>query len=377
MTTELIISAAALIILAAVTPLCNIFFRKITAVRQADETPEMPKVSVLLTAFGHSEQLENHLPAFLTQEYGNDYEVIVVAEKGDAETEDVLKRVADNPHLYITFIPDSSRYMSRKKLSVTLGVKAAKHEWIIMTDPSTAPTDSHWLQSMAVHFTEKNNLVMGYTQYEADTPSYYQFEHFRTACYLMRKARKGRAFRTNMPLIAFKKSEFLERNGFQGNLKYIRGEYDFMVNKYAQRGMTAVATAPETRLTESCPSLKTWRNKHIYYQETKKHLERRFMPRLTYRFDMAMMYLNYVAILGALTYSLFTQEWLLTAAAAAALLITIILRTVIARKAMRRFDLSIPAWKVTLYELRLPWTYLLAKIRYLRADKYDFISHKL
>lgn len=101
------------------------------------------------------------------------------------------------------------------------------------------------------------------------------------------------------------------------------------------------------------------------------------MPRLTYRFDMAMMYLNYIAILGALTYSLFTQEWLLTAAAAAALLITIILRTVIARKAMRRFDLSIPAWKVTLYELRLPWTYLLAKIRYLRADKYDFISHKL
>lgn len=101
------------------------------------------------------------------------------------------------------------------------------------------------------------------------------------------------------------------------------------------------------------------------------------MPRLTYRFDMAMMYLNNVAILGALTYSLFTQEWLLTAAAAAALLITIILRTVIARKAMRRFDLSIPAWKVTLYELRLPWTCLLAKIRYLRADKYDFISHKL
>lgn len=373
----LIISCSILIISALTTPLCNVFFRKVSNTKSSDEETTLPKVSVLLTAFGHSEQLAEHLSAFLSQYYPSGYEVIVVAEKGDTETDDVLKRYAHHPHLYITFIPDSSRYMSRKKLSITLGVKAAKHEWIILTDPSLVPENDTWLSTMAANFTEKNNLVMGYTQYDHDTPAYYHFEHFHTAYYLMRKAQRGTAFRTNMPLLAFRKSEFLENNGFQGNLKYIRGEYDFLVNKYAKRDSTAMETALHARLTETCPSIKTWRNKQIYYQETKKHLKRSFIPKFLFFFDQTMMYLNYVAIILAIVYASFTQEWILLATAIIALIITITLRTIIARKALLRFGQNIASWKIIPYELRLAWTYLLAKIRYRKADKNDFISHKL
>ena len=47
------------------------------------------------------------------------------------------------------------------------------------------------------------------------------------------------------------------------------------------------------------------------------------------------------------------------------------------KKALRRFDIEIPAWKIIPYELAIAWKHLGYKLKYHRADKYDFISHKL
>lgn len=86
------------------------------------------------------------LPAFLSQDYPGNFKVIVVAWKSDSDDEDVLKRYSSDPHLYTTYIPDSSRYMSRKKLAITIGVKAAQTEWVIMTDITSRPDSGQWLE---------------------------------------------------------------------------------------------------------------------------------------------------------------------------------------------------------------------------------------
>lgn len=46
----------------------------------------------------------------------------------------------------------------------------------------------------------------------------------------------------------------MDGNGFQGNLKYLRGEYDFLVNKYAADGKTAVELSPESFVLEASPT---------------------------------------------------------------------------------------------------------------------------
>ncbi|MFR5270379.1 MAG: hypothetical protein ACLTGI_06885 [Hoylesella buccalis] len=71
-------------------------------------------ITVLLTVHDQAKELEMHLSSFLSQEFDNDFQVVVVAEQGDSETEDVLKRYENNEHLYATFIPSSSRYMSKR-----------------------------------------------------------------------------------------------------------------------------------------------------------------------------------------------------------------------------------------------------------------------
>ena len=118
-----LVMGAILLLLALLTPLLNPFFRRL---RQTEEpSSEQPPITILLVSNGDHVALDEHLPIFLTQEYAPGYEVIVVTEKADMETENVLKRYSQNERLYHTFVPESSRYMSKSKLAITLGVKAA------------------------------------------------------------------------------------------------------------------------------------------------------------------------------------------------------------------------------------------------------------
>lgn len=379
-----IIAASLLVILAVVTPLVNVFFRKpdiagtaATDVVEADTATSLPPVSIVMMAHGNPEELERNLPLFLSLDYSPGFEVIVVAWKGDLDTEDVLKRYADNPHLYTTFIPASSRYMSRKKLAVTLGVKAAKNEWIILTEPECAPRSEKWLQIMARNCSETVDMVVGYTAYAETTPGYRCFERLNTELYLMRETLRGHAYRTESNNLMFRKSMFLGGDGYRGNLKYLRGEYDFMVNKYARKDNVVLELDADGWTIEQEPTDKEWRNKHLFHIENRKHLLRSASCRVLYNVDQTLMHVNYLLILIAISWSLPTGRWILTGVAVAALIYTIVARTVIAGKKLRTFEIEISPMLIVPYEISMVWHRLGYMLKYMKADKTDFISHKI
>ena len=226
-----IIAGAIVVALAILGALINPFLRSLRFPNDTvptDSAPEeMEPVSILITAHDNLRELERNLPMFLHQKYSADYQVIVVCQSTDGETIDFLKRTsAESPHLYYTYIPESSRYMSRKKLQITLGVKAAKNEWIILTEPSCRPENDKWLYTMARNFTAENHLVLGYVGFNEKTKGVRRFENIRKAYYVLRRAQKTYGYRSHMPNVAFRKSDFMEEQGFQGNLEYVRGEYD-------------------------------------------------------------------------------------------------------------------------------------------------------
>lgn len=380
------------LVLAIVTPWINIFARKPKIDIIGDETvdegsdntddssndkEELPAISIVITPHDNAYELEHNLPKFLGQDYPANFKVVVVASKGDSDDEDVLKRFSTDEHLYTTYIPDSSRYMSRKKLAITLGVKAAKTEWIVMTDIASVPDSDQWLKNIGRLCTDDKNLVLGYTRYDEGTADYRRFERLETDLYLIREAKKGIAYRCNSTCLAFRKSEFLKEEGFRGNLKYLRGEYDFMVNKYARPMSTAVMTDPSAWMTEEEPSDKEWRNKKLFYIEDRKHLERSASHRLPIIVDHLALHLNWLAIIAILVFGALTQRWILTGAAGLALIITYLQRTLIAKKAFNEWLTDIPSWKVVFFEVSMTWNYLGYKLKYAKADKNDFISHKL
>ena len=105
--------------------------KKQKAMQQPDNPKqEEPPVSVIIPACNEAEALRRNLPAILEQDYGN-YEVIVVNDASTDETEDLLKALeTEDPHLYHTFIPPGSRYVSHERLALTVGAKSANHDWM-------------------------------------------------------------------------------------------------------------------------------------------------------------------------------------------------------------------------------------------------------
>lgn len=384
-----IIAGAAVVLLAVLGSLINPFLRSLRLNKEeeqsAEETTEdaaatqpLPPVTILITAHDNLPELERNLHTFLEQKYPADYQVVVVCQSSDGETIDFLKRQSsENPHLYYTFIPESSRYMSRKKLQITVGVKAAKYEWILLTEPACMACSEDWLACMTRQCQEPNHLVLGYVSTEESCKSVRRFDIIRKAYYLLRRAQRSYGYRTNMPNVIFRKSDFMREQGYQGNLEYVRGEYDFLVNKYAAFGDTAVELDSDAWLTRDEPTNKAWHNAHLYHQASLKSLERAASMRTLMFFDHLMPHLSLLASIAVLAYAIFMQNWILTGIAGFALLLLIILRMIIANKAIKHFDDDIAIFKLPFLEYGIIWRNLANKMRYWRADKNDFTSHKL
>ena len=346
-----IIAGAVVVLLAILGSLINPFLRSLRFTDEEESLESREPISVIITAHDNLYELEHNLQMFLQQKYPADYQVIVVCQSTDGETQDYLKRMAaENPHLYYTYIPESSRYMSRKKLQITLGVKAAKYEWIILTEPTCTPSNDKWLYTMARNCQEPNHLVLGYVALDEATKGVRRFDSIRKAFYLLRRAQHSYGYRTHMPNVAFRKSDFMREQGYQGNLEYVRGEYDFLVNKYALCGDTAVELAPSAWLQQEATTDKSWHNKSLYLQASRKSLNRNLSMRTLMFFDHLFPHLSLIASIAVLACSVVMKDWILTGCAGFALLLLIILRTIIAHRAVACFDSLIPTYKLPFYD---------------------------
>ena len=99
--------------------------------------------------------------------------------------------------------------------------------------------------------------------------------------------------------------------------------------------------------------------------------------RLTYIFDTFFMYLNYVILIVTGIYSGLTSRWISLAIVAVCFIATISLRTYLVKRKCSVFDEDISAWFIPFFELSLVWFDMLTKLRYIKADKHDFSTHKI
>ena len=152
-----------------------------------------PTFSIITAVQDQSHQLATCLPALLSQQYEG-YEVIVVDGSSTDESADVLKQLkTDNPHLYTTFLPKYQFQRDRRRLAFTIGVKAAKHEWVIFTDMTTIPPTDQWLMELSEFCCAPALLQLGYVNKKNGDVRLRSFEDLNEARHLINKAERWRA----------------------------------------------------------------------------------------------------------------------------------------------------------------------------------------
>lgn len=365
-----------LVISALCSSLFDTFFKKMFDKEETDSAENLKPVSVVIISDNNSVELDNNLKYFLSQDYSAGYEIIVVVSRDEDGTADVLKTYNKYKNLYTTFVPETSRYMSRRKLAITLGVKAAKNDLILLTDAVCKPVSNHWIEGMSTKCRDGINLVIGYSNYSDDTGQFKTFYRLHKEYTYMYEAFKGFAYSTYGNNLLFKKADFMSGRGFQGNLKYVRGEYDFLVNKYSKFGSAAIAISKDVMLVEDKPSKKAWNNKNTFYFETRKHLQRSFRHRQIFNMDVLGLYLCFILVIFSVIYSVLSVRFVILPFSFMALVVPFISRIICAKRVLNRFNADVSLWKVIPFELAQPFSNFRFAIKYILSDKYEYISHK-
>ncbi|MEJ5265536.1 MAG: glycosyltransferase [Bacteroidales bacterium] len=213
-----------------------IFLRFVRRAQPTQPTSAVVPVSVVICARNEAENLEKYLPMILEQDYP-DYEVIVVNDCSDDETEDVLKRFKEKyPHLRTTFLKEQEKFWHGKKLALTVGIKAARHEWLLLTDADCAPSSNEWIKTMAQHFTDDKAIVLGYGGY-LEYPGFLnriiRYETAFIALQYFSYALSGVPYMGVGRNMAYRKSLFFAHKGFASHAKLDSGDDDLFVNEAA------------------------------------------------------------------------------------------------------------------------------------------------
>ena len=208
-------------------------------------------LSVIICARNEAANLKEYLPLVLKQNYPN-YEVIVVNDRSWDGTGDLLEEFAkEYKHLKIVNVVDGQKFIAGKKFAVTMGIKAAEHEWLVFTDADCAPASSEWLLGMQQPHNDQIDILLGYSPYlkrNGLLNALIRFETFFTAVNYLSFALKGMPYMGVGRNMAYKKSLFFKNKGFAAHMHIPSGDDDLFVNANATKTNTAIQIHPDAQV---------------------------------------------------------------------------------------------------------------------------------
>lgn len=353
--TILPIASAALFLIQAIyyLGLYNKIYTHTQKENNADVNLKHPPLSVIIVAKDAANELKENLPFILEQDYP-EFEVIVIYDSTADDCDDVLKLLEDKyPNLYHTFIPDSARYISHKKLGITMGIKASRHDWLVFTESNCRPQSKRWLRQMARNFTPSTEIVLGYSNYEKTSGWFNKKITFDTLLNSMRylgMAISGHPYMGTGRNMAYRKSLYYKQKGFSSHLNLQRGEDDLFINETANEHNTRVETDPESLIRISIPKYKRiWREEKISYMATSRLFKG--TTRYLMGFETCSRLLFYIITIATIIISTILHQWIIAGIALLLWILRYVLQLVVFRKAStylgeRKFYALLPVFDI-------------------------------
>lgn len=237
-----------------------LFFGRLAFRKLRPQKTEFPPVSIVICARNEADNLYEKLPKILLQNYPAPFEVIVVNNQSMDDSKHLLYAMQrESKHLVIVEMERSKHIRPSKKLPLTLGIKKAQYNHLLLTDADCLPDSNEWIQSMAGCFSEKKQLVLGYSPYTKQKGFLNKVIRFDTTMIAVNYFSMAINRIPYMGVgrnLAYTKTLFDSVDGFKSHYSIPSGDDDLFVQEAAKKNNYAIQLDPKS-FVETDPK-ETW-----------------------------------------------------------------------------------------------------------------------
>ena len=323
-----------------------------SAKRPVSETK--PPVSVIICAKNEYHNLVRFLPKVLEQDYP-EFEVVVVNDASDDDTFYLLRELADKyPALKLVNITQNLNFFTGKKFPLSIGIKSAKYDLILLTDADCLPAGPGWIESMQSVFTGKTAIALGYGAY-APQPGLLnliiRFDTLMVAIQYMSLALAGMPYMGVGRNLAYRKSLFFDVGGFVKHYKITSGDDDLFINQVAHGSNTRIQPLVESHTySRSKQTFASW------LRQKKRHLTTGRFYRPGHKLVLGLFTFSQLLFIGLLiALAILKVDWMLLSGIFALRLISqlIIIKKSMIRLNEKHFLLLSPLFEIGLMLINL------------------------
>jgi len=284
--------------------LWGIFSRLAFYKPKVDKHVEKP-VSVVITSRDDFYYLQKNLPAILDQDYP-EYEVVVVNDHSDDETDDFLNQLSEkHPHLKVVNMSYSVSFYPGKKFPLSIGIKSAKNELLLLTDADCRVNSRNWIRNMQQGFDEQTQIILGYGPYEPQKGllnSFIRYYSYFTALQYLSFALAKMPYMGVGRNLAYRKSLFYKNKGFISHYKVPSGDDDLFVNETATKNNVKICIHPDS-FTYSTPKSTFGQ----WITQKRRHLSTGKLYKAKHQFWLSLYPFSLMVFYGLFGWQMYTQ----------------------------------------------------------------------
>jgi glycosyltransferase involved in cell wall biosynthesis len=241
------------------------FFTRLMSYKAGTKTTSQTHpVSVIICAKDESLNLAKNLPSVLEQQYKTTHEIIVVDDNSFDDTRYLLKEFEDKhlALLKVLELKQEAQFIPGKKFPLSMGIKAAKYEIVLLTDADCKPASEFWIDKVQATYDDATEIVLGYGAYRKKSGllnKIIRWETFHTALQYLNYTLAGIPYMGVGRNLSYKKILFYRHKGFSAHNNILSGDDDLFVNMAATKTNTKISIDKDTfTISEPAKTFGDW-----------------------------------------------------------------------------------------------------------------------